>query len=53
MTTLNLYVKIGLSYRLWNNQKNCLENWHLWNSYKILETLINAVIKDGKYVKVI
>ena len=35
-----------------------IENWYLLDSYQILQTfenqeLVNAVIKDAKYVKII
>ena len=46
-----LYVKIQISYCLSNNQKICIENWHLLDLYQVLKSLedqklINAVIKD-------
>ena len=58
MDTLNLYIKTRISCCLWNNQKICIENWHILDSYQILkilenQELINAMIKDVKYVKVI
>ena len=57
MSTLNLYIKIQISYYLWNNQTVNIENWHLLDSYQVLKTLenqelINAVTKDAKYVKI-
>ena len=50
-------MKIRISWCLLNNQKICIENWHLLYSYQVLKTLenrelINAVIKDEKYVKI-
>ena len=38
--------------------KNCIENWHLLDSFQVLKTLanqelLNVVAKDVKYVKII
>ena len=57
MNTFNLYIKIRISYSLCNNQKVCIENWDLLDSCQIFKTenqeLMNAEIKDAKYVKII
>ena len=58
MSTLDLYIKIQISYCLWSNQKICIENWHLLDSYQVSKTLenqerINAVTKDAEYFKII
>ena len=34
----SLYVKIWVSYCLWENQIIYIENWHLLDSYNILKT---------------
>ena len=54
MNTLDLYIKIQISYCLWKNLKVCVENWHL-EVLKTLENqgLKNAVTRDEKYVKII